>query len=65
MKMDVAAASKECSQIWKSMPPEQKQYWDNLSEMEKRDYNEQKSAYQGPWRIATNKVKKRVCFINL
>lgn len=60
IKMDVAAVSKECSQLWKSMSPDQKQHWDQLSEMDKRGYNEQKAAYQGPWRIATKKVKKKV-----
>jgi hypothetical protein len=58
--MDVAAVSKECSQIWKSMPSDQRQYWDDLSAREKRGYNELKAAYQGPWRIATKKVKKKV-----
>jgi hypothetical protein len=65
IKMDVAAVSKECSQIWKSMPPEQRQYWDNQSDMEKQSYFEQKAAYQGPWRIATKKVKKMVCALAL
>jgi hypothetical protein len=58
--MDVAAVSKECSQIWKCMPPDQRQYWEDMSEREKQGYNEQKAAYQGPWRVATNKVKKMV-----
>ena len=47
VKMDVAAVSKECSQIWKCMPPDQRQYWEDMSEREKQGYNEQKAAYQG------------------
>ena len=52
--------SKECSQAWKVLPAEQRKYWDFVSEQEKQEYIKQKEAYEGPWRIATNKVKKKV-----
>jgi hypothetical protein len=58
LKFEISTASKECSQAWKNLPLEQKKYWDDLSAIEKRGYMEQKAAYDGPWRIATNKVKK-------
>lgn len=61
--MDISLVSKECSGVWKALAPEQRQYWDSISEKEKEEYNKQKAEYQGPWRIATHKVKKKVCNI--
>mmetsp|Transcript_11213 Transcript_11213/g.20523 ORF Transcript_11213/g.20523 Transcript_11213/m.20523 type:complete len:520 (+) Transcript_11213:84-1643(+) len=59
MKLDISSVSKECSQAWKVLPAEERKYWDCVSEQEKQEYIKQKEAYEGPWRIATNKVKKK------
>lgn len=59
LKFDISVVSKECSQAWKALPSDKKKYWDDLSEIEKQGYMEQKAAYQGPWRVATNKMKSR------
>jgi len=59
LKFEISAVSKECSRAWKNISLEEKRYWDDLSATEKRGYMEQKAAYDGPWRIATNKVKKK------
>jgi len=59
IKLDISSVSKECSQAWKTLPVEQRKYWDFVSEQEKQEYMKQSEAYQGPWRIATNKVKKK------
>lgn len=63
VKLDISSASKECSQAWKSLPEDQRKYWHDVSEAEKQGFNEQKAAFQGPWRIATSKVKQKVCAI--
>jgi len=59
LKVDISSVSKECSKEWKSLPEDQRKYWESVSEREKEEYNRQKEAYHGPWRIATNKVKKK------
>lgn len=60
MKLDISAVSGECSQAWKALPPEHRKYWDDVSEQDKREYFKRKESYQGPWRIATSKVKRKV-----
>ena len=60
MKISISDVSKEASRAWKSLPAEQRQYWDYVSNQEKEEYIRQKAAYKGPWRVATGKVKKKV-----
>jgi len=60
LKFCISSVSKECSRAWKALPEDQRKYWHDLSEVEKRGFNEQKAVFQGPWRIATNKVKQKV-----
>lgn len=60
IKLDIPSVSKECSQAWKSLPKEQRKYWDYVSNKEKEEYKKQAETYDGPWRVATNKLKKRV-----
>ncbi|KAL7535667.1 hypothetical protein ACHAXR_006659 [Thalassiosira sp. AJA248-18] len=59
LKLNISSVSKECSHAWKSLPAEQRTHWDLVSEREKQEYIKQKEAYQGPWRIATSRVKKK------
>ncbi|KAL3761399.1 hypothetical protein ACHAW5_004067 [Stephanodiscus triporus] len=59
LKFCISSVSKECSRAWKALPEDQRKYWHDLSEVEKRGFNEQKAVFQGPWRIATNKVKQK------
>lgn len=59
VKISISDVSKECSRAWKSLPVEQRQYWDYVSNQEKEEYIRQKAAYKGPWRVATGKVKKK------
>lgn len=59
VKLDIGAVSKECSNVWKNLPDQEKKYWEYVMEKEKEEYNKQKDSYQGPWRIATDKVKKK------
>lgn len=59
VKFDIAVVSREASQAWKVLPEQEKKYWQYVSEKEKEEYNAKRDAYDGPWKIATNKVKKK------
>mmetsp|Transcript_2334 Transcript_2334/g.5031 ORF Transcript_2334/g.5031 Transcript_2334/m.5031 type:complete len:502 (+) Transcript_2334:185-1690(+) len=59
IKLDIGAVSKECSSVWKNLPDQEKKYWEYVMEKEKEEFNKQKDDYSGPWRIATDKVKKK------
>lgn len=57
LKIKIAELSAACSKIWKHVSPEDKKYWEGVSNKDKEEYLKKKDDYKGPWRVAKGKKK--------
>jgi len=56
-KATVGAVSKRISQVWHSLPPNERAHWDEEAEKDKKRYEAEKSVYKGPWKILAKPSK--------
>lgn len=54
----VGDVSKKSSQLWKSLPAEERAYWDERADQDKQRYLREKDAYTGPWQVPYKRAKK-------
>jgi len=47
--------AKLVSEAWRSMPPEEKESWEEKARQDKARYEMEKAMYKGPWKIPANK----------
>jgi len=48
---DVTVSAKRISHLWHSLPPREREYWNAKAKKDKKRYEEEKAAYDGPWKI--------------
>mmetsp|Transcript_31388 Transcript_31388/g.71806 ORF Transcript_31388/g.71806 Transcript_31388/m.71806 type:complete len:401 (-) Transcript_31388:147-1349(-) len=53
----VSDVSKHISQVWHSLPPNERAHWDKIAEEDKKRYEAEKAAYKGPWKILSKPSK--------
>jgi HMG (high mobility group) box len=46
------------SEAWKNLPPEEREYWEEMARADKERYEMEKSFYDGPWKIPAEKSSK-------
>mmetsp|Transcript_31387 Transcript_31387/g.71804 ORF Transcript_31387/g.71804 Transcript_31387/m.71804 type:complete len:347 (-) Transcript_31387:366-1406(-) len=56
----VSDVSKRISQVWHSLPPNERAHWDQAAEEDKKRYEAEKAAYSGPWKILSKPSKADV-----
>jgi len=54
----VGDVSKESSNRWKKLKPEERVIWDQKAKEDKERYNAEKAAYTGPWQVPWKRAKK-------
>lgn len=54
----VGEISKRSSEKWKTLPKDERAFWDKKAEEDKERYNQEKEKYTGPWQIPWKRVKK-------
>lgn len=46
------------SEAWKSLPADEREYWDDMARRDKERYEVEKSMYDGPWKVPAQKASK-------
>jgi len=54
---NVTVSAKRISHLWHSLPPKERGYWDAKAEQDKKRYEDEKAAYDGPWKILVKPSK--------
>jgi len=57
-KEKTTTVAKMVSEAWKSLPSDQRKYWDEMAQQDKERYEMEKSVYNGPWKVPVEKVLK-------
>merc|ERR1711915_390625 len=50
--------SKKSSEMWKTLPPDQRAHWDDVAKKDKERYMAEKAMYTGPWQVPWKRAKK-------
>lgn len=54
----VGDVSKKSSEMWKTLPPDQRAHWDDVAKKDKERYMAEKAMYTGPWQVPWKRAKK-------
>jgi len=57
-KATVTEISKRSAEMWKSLPAQERQHWDEVAAKDKQRYMVEKAAYTGPWQVPWKRAKK-------
>jgi len=48
---DVKVSAKRISHLWHLLPPREREHWNAKAEKDKKRYEDEKAAYDGPWKV--------------
>mmetsp|Transcript_26414 Transcript_26414/g.47903 ORF Transcript_26414/g.47903 Transcript_26414/m.47903 type:complete len:364 (+) Transcript_26414:341-1432(+) len=54
----VTQVSKRSAEMWRTLPVEERAYWDDVAAKDKARYMAEKATYTGPWQVPWKRAKK-------
>jgi hypothetical protein len=56
--LQVTQVSKRSAEMWRTLPVEERAYWDDVAAKDKARYMAEKATYTGPWQVPWKRAKK-------
>ncbi|CAJ1932916.1 unnamed protein product [Cylindrotheca closterium] len=57
-KASITEISKRSAEMWKNLPVNQKQHWEEVAAKDKERFMNEKATYKGPWQVPSKRVRK-------
>jgi hypothetical protein len=54
----ISEISKRSAEIWKHLPADQKQHWEEVAAKDKERFMNEKATYTGPWQVPSKRARK-------